>query len=128
VRFCLISFQYKKEDKTDRYIPQEYSYAQKTKEKTQLEKLTSLFPKNVLIFLSVLIWTVLWYMFIQLQFGAVYFAVSLLIIMYYSMRTERDSNHLSAYSVFNPNCERIDGTFTAEQLEKELRFGPGSVH
>jgi hypothetical protein len=44
------------------------------------------------------------------------------------MRTERDTNHLSAYSVFNRNCERIDGTFTAEQLEKELRFGPGSVH
>ena len=48
--------------------------------------------------------------------------------MYRNTRTgPRQRNTLSAYSVFNPNQERIDGTFTTEQFEKELRFGAGSV-
>jgi len=34
----------------------------------------------------------------------------------------------SAYSVFNRDCQRIDGTFTAEQFEKELRHGAFAVH
>lgn len=33
----------------------------------------------------------------------------------------------SAYSVFNKNFEAIEGTLTAEQFEKELRYGPTSV-
>ena len=32
-------------------------------------------------------------------------------------------NAPSAYSVFNDNCERLDGTFTAEQFEKQMRHG-----
>ncbi|VDP40287.1 unnamed protein product [Soboliphyme baturini] len=28
-----------------------------------------------------------------------------------------------AYSVFNPNCERLPGTLTAEQLDSEIRRG-----
>ena len=92
------------------------------------QKMDDFIPRSMQIITFIAVWLGLWYKFIQLQFGAVYFAVSLLFIMYFSMRTERDPCHLSAYSVFNPNCERIDGTFTAEQFEKELRFGPGSVH
>lgn len=29
----------------------------------------------------------------------------------------------SAYSVFNPGCESIDGTLKPEQFEKEIRYG-----
>lgn len=102
---------------------------QEQQRKSYLRKLLdSYVPVNVQVIIFFILWAGLWYKFIQLQFGAVYFAVSLLFIMYFSMRTDRDPNHLSAYSVFNPNCERIDGTFTAEQFEKELRFGPSSVH
>ncbi len=79
--------------------------------------------------LKIILWCLLWGVFIELGFGAVYFALSLLIILYRNTRTgpKRDGK-LSAYSVFNANQERIDGTFTAEQFEKELRFGAGSVH
>lgn len=118
----------REEKKTESSCIKEYSYVEKPKEKTRLQKLLDLIPKNVQLLVFALTWTSLWCLFIHLQFGAVYFAVSLLIIMYYSMRTERDPSHLSAYSVFNPNFERIDGTFTAEQFEKELRFGPAAVH
>ena len=39
----------------------------------------------------------------------------------------RGPRELSAYSVFNENMERLDGTFTSEQWEKELRYGPAAV-
>lgn len=29
---------------------------------------------------------------------------------------------MSAYSVFNENCERIDGTLSAEQFEREIGY------
>ncbi|ELU01130.1 hypothetical protein CAPTEDRAFT_187956 [Capitella teleta] len=80
--------------------------------------------------LKIILWIILWGLFIEIGFGAVYFCVSLLCIIYYTMRADssRNSGAPSAYSVFNPNCERLDGTFTAEQFEKELRHGAGSVH
>ena len=75
------------------------------------------------------LWFILWGLFIELGFGAVYFILSISVILYMNMRSgSRASSEPSAYSVFNPNCERIDGTFTAEQFEKELRFGAASVH
>ena len=82
---------------------------------------------SVRFFLLCILWTVLWLLFINLEFGAVYFVLSLLFIMYKSTSTRTDRYAPSAYSVFNPNCERLDGTFTSEQFEKELRYGANSV-
>ena len=78
--------------------------------------------------LKVLLWLCLWKFFIEVGFGAVYFVVSCSYLMYKNTQTEpRRRGELSAYSVFNPNQERLEGTFTAEQFEKELRLGAGSV-
>jgi hypothetical protein len=78
--------------------------------------------------LKVLLWLCLGKFFIEIGFGAVYFVVSCSYLMYTNTQTEpRRRGQLSAYSVFNPNQERLDGTFTAEQFEKELRMGAGSV-
>ena len=83
---------------------------------------------NASTILKVVLWLVLWGLFINLEFGAVYFIISLLVIMYFSMKSgSRKPGEASAYSVFNPNCERLDGTFTMEQFERELRYGAGSV-
>ena len=80
-------------------------------------------------FLKLLLWLILWGLFIELEFGSVFFIVSLFYIVYTSMASgTRNKEELSAYSVFNPNCERIDGTFTTEQFEKELRYGALAVH
>lgn len=58
------------------------------------------------------------------MFGTVYFIVSLLIGIYLNTRTQpRSKNEISAYSVFNKNCESIDGTLKAEQFEREIRYG-----
>ena len=78
--------------------------------------------------LKFLLWLLLWLLFSEYQFGFVYFISSLIVIVYFNTRTgPQDRRELSAYSVFNPNFERIDGTLTAEQFEKELLYGPGSV-
>ena len=55
--------------------------------------------------------------------------ISLFYLIYANMRSgPKEEGQLSAYSVFNPNFERLEGTFTAEQFEKELRHGAGSMH
>ena len=40
----------------------------------------------------------------------------------------RKAGEMSAYSVFNPNCESIDGTLTAQQFEREIRHGPAAAN
>ncbi|XP_060063040.1 SAYSvFN domain-containing protein 1-like [Ylistrum balloti] len=78
--------------------------------------------------LKCLLWLALWGLFIELQFGAVFILLSALFFLYKSLSDrKRKKNKLSAYSVFNPNFERLDGTFTAEQFEQELRYGPSAV-
>ncbi|GBP17907.1 SAYSvFN domain-containing protein 1 [Eumeta japonica] len=74
------------------------------------------------------IWLMLYMFFLRLQFGAVFFVISVLIGICLNTRTRpKKAGEVSAYSVFNENCENIEGTLTAEQFEKEIRFGPGSV-
>ena len=40
---------------------------------------------------------------------------------------KRKAGEASAYSVFNENCEAIDGTLTAQQFEREIRHGPAAA-
>ncbi|CAK1550427.1 unnamed protein product [Leptosia nina] len=39
----------------------------------------------------------------------------------------KKQGEVSAYSVFNKDCKSIDGTLKAEQFEKEIRYGAGTV-
>ncbi|XP_062621557.1 SAYSvFN domain-containing protein 1-like [Saccostrea cucullata] len=97
-------------------------------EQTELEKSTEKPWNRTQLTLTVLMWVFAWLFCIELQFGAVFFVVSMIFFIYYNTRTDkRKQNKLSAYSVFNPNCERIDGTFTSEQFEKELLHGASAV-
>ncbi|CAH1792217.1 unnamed protein product, partial [Owenia fusiformis] len=76
------------------------------------------------LFLKMILWLILMGLFVELEFGAVFFVISAFYFMYKNMRTKKkDEEAPSAYSVFNPNCERIDGTIDAEQFEKELKYG-----
>ena len=72
--------------------------------------------ENILKFL---IWALLYFIFIKLEFGVVYFIVSLLVIMYLNTGKRR-SGEKSAYSVFNRDCEELPGTLKASQFEKEI--------
>ncbi|KAH8417304.1 hypothetical protein KR222_008695 [Zaprionus bogoriensis] len=75
-----------------------------------------------------LFWVTLYIIAIELKFGLVFLMFSALFGIYFNTRTgPKKSNEMSAYSVFNKNCESIDGTLKAEQFESEIRFGAGSV-
>ncbi len=71
------------------------------------------------IVLKFLLWVTLFALFIILEFGAVYFVISLLVIIYLNTG-KRKKGQISAYSVFNPNMERIQGTLTPEHIEKSI--------
>ncbi|XP_019607119.1 SAYSvFN domain-containing protein 1 [Rhinolophus sinicus] len=83
------------------------------------------FWTNVTV-LKVLLWLVLLGLFVELEFGLVYFVLSLFYWMYVGTRgpEEKEEGEKSAYSVFNPGCEAIQGTLSAEQLERELLLRP----
>ncbi|KAL7294726.1 SAYSvFN domain-containing protein 1 [Trichogramma pretiosum] len=87
------------------------------------------FFTRTLCFLYFLLWTTIYVIAIKLEFGAVYFVLSLLVFIYYNTRTgPKKKGELSAYSVFNPNCETIQGTLDPKQFEQEIRYGGLSVH
>lgn len=66
-------------------------------------------------------WITLYIIAIELQFGIVFFMFSALVAIYLNTRTgPKKRNEISAYSVFNKNCESIDGTLKAEQFEREI--------
>lgn len=78
--------------------------------------------------LKLLLWVLLLLFFAHHEFGSVFFLVSIPILVWGSMEEyKRGPRELSAYSVFNRNCEQLDGTFTSEQWEKELRYGAAAV-
>lgn len=79
--------------------------------------------------LYISLWTTLYAVAINLEFGTVYLIVSILYVIWKNTRTgPKKQGEVSAYSVFNRNCEAIDGTLTAEQFEQEIRYGPLNVH
>jgi len=78
---------------------------------------------NVFI-LKIFLWLILLGLAIEVEFAMVYCVASAILVVYLTTSTrKRSRNEMSAYSVFNENCERIQGTFTAEQFEKQLRSG-----
>jgi Uncharacterized conserved domain (SAYSvFN) len=66
-------------------------------------------------------WATLYAIAIELQFGMVFFMLSILFGIYMNTRTTPKRKHeVSAYSVFNKNCEAIDGTLDHKQFEREI--------
>lgn len=60
-----------------------------------------------------------------LEFGAVFFVLGLLYFIFTNLSDrKRKPEELSAYSVFNPNCERIDGTVDASEMINNIVTGP----
>lgn len=83
----------------------------------------SVFDWKILL-IKCLLWLTLFVIFIRIEFGAIYFIISLLYLIWTSMNSHRRrTNQLSAYSVFNKNFEKIQGTFSAEDYDRQLRCG-----
>lgn len=79
-----------------------------------------------LTLLKVLLWLVLLGLFVELEFGLPFFVISLFYWLYEGLRSPapRQPGEMSAYSVFNPDCQPLLGTLTAEQLEGEMGYRP----
>ncbi|XP_058460145.1 uncharacterized protein LOC131435871 [Malaya genurostris] len=81
-------------------------------------------PKSYLTYITYLVyflfWVTLYAIAIELRFGVVFLMLSGLVAIYFNTRTEKTPGEISAYSVFNENCESIDGTLKAEQFEREI--------
>ncbi|KAK5852755.1 hypothetical protein PBY51_006598 [Eleginops maclovinus] len=79
-----------------------------------------------LTLLKILLWLVLLGLFAELEFGLPFFVISLFYWLYEGLRSPaaREPGELSAYSVFNPDCQPLLGTLTAEQLEGEMGYRP----
>lgn len=70
-------------------------------------------------------WATCWMIAIELGFGIVFLLFSALFGIYFNTRTgPKLKGEISAYSVFNKDCENIKGTLTAEQLQREMIYGP----
>lgn len=76
----------------------------------------------LVIFLRWTAWLLVYIGFIKIGFGAVFFTISLLIFIYMNTRKRKQKGETSAYSVFNKDCQSIDGTLKAEHLEKQLLY------
>ncbi|KAM7173105.1 SAYSvFN domain-containing protein 1 isoform 1-T1 [Macrochelys suwanniensis] len=78
--------------------------------------------------LKVLLWLVLLGLAAELQFGPPCFVLSLFYWLYAGTRGpgQRRPGERSAYSVFNPGCQAIQGALSAEQLERELHYAPAA--
>lgn len=60
-------------------------------------------------------------LFIKLEFGFVYFMISCFILIFLNLGVRKEGE-MSAYSVFNENCERLLGQITNEHFERDLLF------
>lgn len=78
--------------------------------------------------LYIIIWVTLYVFFINVGFGAVFFVVSTLVFICINTRTGRKKpGEPSAYSVFNEDCQSIDGTLKAEELQRQMMLGMGGL-
>ncbi|XP_050444992.1 uncharacterized protein LOC126848267 [Cataglyphis hispanica] len=83
---------------------------------------------KVIYLLYFLLWVTLYAIALKYEFGAVYFILSALVFIYLNTRSgPKRRGEPSAYSVFNPNCEAIQGTLDATQFEREIRYGIGGM-
>ncbi|CAM9553584.1 unnamed protein product [Ascophyllum nodosum] len=81
---------------------------------------------NPLRALKIVAWLIGWAVFTWIEFGAVYFIVSAIAMVFINLG-ESDEGEWSAYSVFNAGCRALLGTMNAEQFEREIMHqNPGA--
>ena len=77
---------------------------------------------TVKLFVKIALWVALFYWLGPLSRPALVFVTFFYLI--FSNLGQRKEGELSAYSVFNPNFERLEGDNLAEQFEAQLRHVP----
>lgn len=75
--------------------------------------------KYIREYYSVAIWLIVWYIFVIIEFGQLFFILSIFALIFLNLG-ERRKGEMSAYSVFNKGFMKLLGTTTAEQFENEI--------
>ena len=89
----------------------------------ELEELENPVLKRLIYLLNFLLWVTLFIIAIYFEFGAVYFIITALIFIWKNTKSgPKIKGEPSAYSVFNPNCEPIEGSINPKQFERELGY------
>ena len=80
------------------------------------------FGRSVSFYIRLCVWAVLYYFFIQWEFGVVYFVLSGFYFVYITMGNESDEkkDRVSAYSVFNKDGAEVLGNFSTTGLERSF--------
>lgn len=76
-------------------------------------------------FLYFILWSIGYLLFLEHGFGIVYLTSSIIGFIFCNLG-RREEGTLSAYSVFNPNFERLDGTFSSDDFERNVLHRPKS--
>ena len=96
--------------------PEEKQLKEAKKRLEEMEKpfnpLDIITMRNIIIFF---IWSIIYKLFIDFGFGLIYFFLTIIILIFNNLG-ERKSWELSAYSIFNPNFERIPGSINSENF------------
>ena len=72
---------------------------------------------------QVLLWLCIFSLAVYAEFGAVFVLTSGFAAIWLNLGRNRGRRGApSAYSVFNPGCESIDGTLTGEQVDGQIRY------
>ena len=67
-----------------------------------------------------IVWLAIFYLFNFVGFGSLYFMLSIFVAIFSNLG-KRLPGELSAYSVFNAKFQKLLGTLTADQIDKQLR-------
>jgi hypothetical protein len=96
--------------------PEEKQLKEAKKRLEEMEKpfnpLDIITMRNIIIFF---IWSIIYKLFIDFGFGLIYFFLTIIILIFNNLG-ERKPWELSAYSIFNPNFERIPGSINSENF------------
>ena len=103
--------------------PEEKQLKEAKKRLEEMEKpfnpLDIITMRNIIIFF---IWSIIYKLFIDFGFGLIYFFLTIIILIFNNLG-ERKSWELSAYSIFNPNFERIPGSINSNNFNGILNIG-----
>ena len=96
--------------------PEEKQLKEAKKRLEEMEKpfnpLDIITMRNIIIFF---IWSIIYKLFIDFGFGLIYFFITIILLIFNNLG-ERKPWELSAYSIFNPNFERIPGSINSENF------------
>ena len=115
---------------TFKYFRRSESSVPETKNSNQFENDNEQFEESkpwtiidyAIFVVKLMMWVIGQLVFNVLGFGIVYFTTSLFALIWLNLGTKkRKQGELSAYSVFNENCQNIEGTLTGEQFDAEIR-------